>query len=141
MISRSAEYALRAVVSLAAHPDSGCPTARVAQQTQVPRGYLSAKVLPALVRAGLVESSAGRAGGIRLTRSAEEISLLDVVRAVDSSQRLLCCPLGLKSHQHELCPLHRRLDEAAALTERAFAETTVAEILLETPFRPFCESA
>jgi Rrf2 family nitric oxide-sensitive transcriptional repressor len=140
-ISQSAEYALRAVVFLADQPDRALSTAHIAQQTHVPQGYLSTRILPALTRAGLVESNPGRAGGIQLTRSPEKISLLDVVSAVDPSRRLLCCPLGLNSHQHELCALHRRLDEAAALAERAFAETTVAEVLGEMSCKPFSESA
>jgi Rrf2 family protein len=140
MVSRSAEYALRAVVWLAENPDTTLSAARIAQQTRVPKGYLSTKVVPALTRAGLVESNPGRAGGVRLARSPEAISLLDVVNAVDPCRRVLCCPLGLESHQPELCPLHRRLDEAAAMVEQAFAETTVAEMLME-PVKPFCESA
>lgn len=141
MVSQSAEYALRAVVCLAAHNGTPLATARIAEQAQIPQGYLAAKILPALARAGLIESSPGRAGGVRLARAAAEISLLDVIRAVDRTARILCCPLGLKSHAHELCPLHRRLDQAAALAEQAFAETKIAEILVEWPFKPFCESA
>ena len=138
---QSAEYALRAVVWLAAHPDANVGTPEIAKRTQVPPGYMS-KVLQVLARAGLVESSPGRAGGFRLTRAADEISVLDVVTAVDTLERIRRCPLGLKSHRHELCPLHRRLDRVAAMVEQAYAETTIAEIVAEAaPLKALCETA
>ncbi|MEK7732321.1 MAG: Rrf2 family transcriptional regulator, partial [Planctomycetota bacterium] len=55
MISQSAEYALRAVLWLAGHPEATLSTAEIARRTMVPGGYLS-KVLQALARAGLVVS-------------------------------------------------------------------------------------
>ncbi len=142
LISKTAEYALRAVVWLAHTPDSPRGTPQAARATRVPAGYLS-RVLQSLARAGLVESSPGRAGGFRLARSPRQISVLDVVNAVDPVQRVARCPLGLKSHRGgRLCPLHRRLDEAAAMVQRAYAETTIAEILTETsPTEALCESA
>ena len=137
---QSAEYALRAAVWLAAHPDDKVSTPEIAKRTQVPPGYMS-KVLQVLARAGLVESSPGRAGGFRLTRAADEISVLDVVNTVDTLERIRRCPLGLKSHRHELCPLHRRLDRVAAMVEQAYAETTIAEIVAESsPLRALCEA-
>ena len=141
MISRTAEYALRTVIWLAAHPDERVSTARIAEQPQMPKGYLSTKILPALTRAGLIQSTAGRAGGVQLAKAPEEITLLEVIRAVDPSPRVACCPLGLEEHQHELCALHRRLDEAAAMAERAYAETTVAEVAAEhAAAEPLCET-
>ena len=138
---QSAEYALRAVVWLAAHPNDKVSTPEIAKRTQVPPGYMS-KVLQVLARAGLVESSPGRAGGFRLARTPDEISVLDVINAVDMLERIRRCPLGLKSHRHELCPLHRRLDRVAAMVEQAYAETTIAEIVAETgPLQALCETA
>ncbi len=58
--------------------------------------------------------------------------MLDVVNAVEKLERIRRCPLGLKSHRHKLCPLHRRLDQVAAMVEQAYAETTIAEIIAET---------
>jgi len=137
---QSAEYALRAAVWLAAHPDDKVSTPEIAKRTQVPPGYMS-KVLQVLARAGLVASSPGRAGGFRLTRAPEGISVLDVVNAVDMLERIRQCPLGLKSHRHQLCPLHRRLDRVAAMVEQAYAETTIAEIVAESsPLRALCEA-
>jgi Rrf2 family protein len=141
MISQSTEYALRAVVCLAEEPDSRLSTARIAETTRVPPGYLS-KVLQALARAGLVTSVPGRVGGFRLTRSPTSITVLDVVNAVDPVKRIESCPLGLRSHRTRLCPLHRRLDEAAEALERAFAATTIAEIVGEPgPIRALCEAS
>ena len=139
-ISQTAEYALRAVVWLASHPDVNLSTEEIAGATQVPRGYLS-KVLQALARAGLVASQPGRRGGFQLTRPTAEISVLDVINAVDPVQRIESCPLGLRSHIQELCPLHRRLDKALALVEDAFASSTIAELVSEgTRISPLCET-
>lgn len=139
MISQSAEYALRAAVCLASHPAERLSTARVAEETKVPAGYL-AKVLQALARAGLVTSIPGRAGGFVLAREPAAITVLDVVNAVEPVRRIDSCPLGRKSHT-SLCPLHRRLDEAAATVEKAFADTSLAEILSDpSSVRPLCES-
>jgi Rrf2 family protein len=90
------------------------------------------KVLQGLARAGLVVSNPGRGGGFLLARDAERIRVLDVVNAVDGVQRIKKCPLGLRSHGRVLCPLHKRLDEAMAMVEEAFAKSTIAE-LITTP--------
>lgn len=139
MISQSAEYALRAVVCLARDPDARMSTARIADTTKVPPGYLS-KVLQNLARGGVVASVPGRIGGFRLSRSPASITVLEVVDAVDPIKRIEKCPLGLRSHRKGLCPLHRRLDEAAAAVERAYAATTIAEILSDpSSIRPLRE--
>lgn len=54
--------------------------------------------------------------------------MLDVVNAVDPIPRIRKCPLGNPDHM-QLCPLHRHLDDAIALIEREFKQTTLAEIL------------
>lgn len=140
-ISQTAEYALRAVVWLASHPARPLSTSDVARGTQVPAGYLS-KVLQALSRAGIVESRSGRNGGFHLTRVPTKLSVLDVIEAVDPIQRIRRCPLHIRSHAGELCPLHRRLDRALGLMEQAFAESTIAE-LVSSPgdLAPLCDAA
>lgn len=96
-ISQTAEYALRAVVWLAGHAEAAMGTPEIARSTRVPPGYL-AKVLQLLGRGGLVTSAPGRKGGFRLARSAAEISILQVVNAVDPVERIRRCPLGIESH-------------------------------------------
>lgn len=139
MISRTAEYALRAVVCLAAK-DQPLTTQQIAEMTRVPAGYLS-KVLQALGRAELVTSQRGLHGGFTIGRDPTEITVLNVINSVDPIQRIRTCPLGIKSHGGQLCPLHRRLDSAMELVEQAFADTTVAEVLADpSTSRPLCET-
>lgn len=128
MISRTAEYALRAVVWLATTPQTPQTTRQVAEGTHVPRGYLS-KVLQSLAERGIVNSQRGLGGGFVLARPPAELTVLAVINAVDPLERIERCPLNLKSHQTELCPLHRRLDDALALIERTFASCTIAELI------------
>jgi Rrf2 family nitric oxide-sensitive transcriptional repressor len=139
MFSQTVEYALRAVAHLAYEAPSPRTTEQVADATRVPPAYLS-KVLQALSRGGIVKSQRGVGGGISLARPAEELTILEVVNAVEPIQRIRTCPLGLKSHGVRLCPLHRRIDDAMATVEAAFGSTTLAEILAEpTHSPPLCE--
>jgi Rrf2 family protein len=130
MFSQTVEYALRAVACLASSVPDAQTTEQIATITHVPRAYLS-KVLQNLRQAGLVASQRGVGGGVRLTSNPEELTILDVVNAVDPIERIRKCPLGLSSHGFRLCPLHRRLDNALESVETAFAETTLAEVLAE----------
>lgn len=138
MISQTAEYALRAAVCLAAAPDRPQTTPRIAVLSQVPVGYL-AKVMGALARAGIVIAKRGQGGGFMLARPAGELTVLDVVQAVDPIPRIERCPLGLREHREALCPLHQRIDAAYAAIEAALASTTLDQ-LLEGPKgdRPLC---
>ena len=125
LISQTSEYALRAVVWLAARGTQ--TTQQIASGTQVPPGYLS-KVLQALARKGVVSSQRGKHGGFALAISPESLRTLDVIDAVDPIQRIESCPLELESHCEELCPLHRHLDDAIARIQAAFASTTIADL-------------
>jgi Rrf2 family protein len=129
MFSQTVEYALRTVLHLAAAGTS-CTTADIARVTQVPRAYLS-KVIQALSQAGVVRSHRGAGGGVSLAKSAADLTILDVVNAVEPVQRIRTCPLNLPSHGVNLCPLHQRMDRALELVETALRESTVAEVLAE----------
>ena len=135
MISQTAEYALRAIVFLA---DQGEPRTNsvIAKLTRIPEGYL-AKVMQVLSRAKLVHAQRGKQGGFTLASDPASLTLLEVVSAVDPVQRYHECPLGL--HGIHLCPLHRKLDDAARAVEESFGGTTVSE-LLQAPSRskPLC---
>lgn len=139
MFSQTVEYSLRAVCYLASQSPKACTTDEVAGATKVPRAYLS-KVLQSLGRAGVVHSQRGLGGGMTLHKNPKDLTILEVVNAVEPIQRITTCPLGLASHGFRLCPLHRRLDNALAMVEKAFGGTTLAEVLSEpTSSRPLCD--
>src|SRR5262245_3966969 len=140
MLSQTVEYALRAVVQLASIAPKASTTADLAVITQVPPAYL-AKVLQALVRAGIIASQRGASGGVMLAHPADKLTILDIVDATDPIRRIKTCPLDLVTHGTKLCPLHRRLDAALAQVEHAFGSTTLAEVVGDpSRIKPLCET-
>ena len=140
MFSKSVEYALRAVAHLAYESPSPRTTDQIATATRVDSVTYLSKVLQELVRKGVVKSQRGAGGGMTLAKPPADLTILEVVNAVEPIQRIKTCPLGLKSHGVRLCPLHRRMDDALASVESAFGATTLAEILAEpTDSPPLCE--
>jgi Rrf2 family protein len=139
MFSQTTEYALRTVVFLATLRGKPATTKQIAAATRTPEGYLS-KILQALSRAGLVKSQRGLHGGSVLARDPADVTVYDVVTAIAPLPRITTCPLGLKSHGTTLCTLHRRLDDAVAMVERAFRASTIADMLTEaTPSIPLVD--
>ncbi len=135
MFSQTVEYALRAVVCLAAQPDKPMKTHAISDLTHVPVDYLF-KVLQSLARAGIVSASRGKHGGFVLETPADKLTCLAVVNAIDPMPRIRECPLDLPEHEHHLCALHRRIDAAMASVESAMASTTIAEIVADTGNQP-----
>lgn len=140
MFSATVEYAFRAAVFLATRPGQPATTEEVAKRTQVPVAYL-AKILQGLSKAGLVRSQRGVGGGVTLAIHPDELTLLEVLNAVEPLKRITTCPLGLKSHGPNLCPLHLKIDAAYAAVEQAFGSTTLSELLNDSnPVVPLCEA-
>lgn len=150
MFSQTVEYALRAVTYLAKNCESACTTEQIAKATNVPQAYL-AKVLQSLLRSGITQSQRGIKGGIRLARHASELTMLDVVQAVDPIKRIDHCPLPAEDELHELvlhnhthhtlCPLHQRLDDALSAVEKIFHTTTLANLVEAAKAgNPLCHS-
>ncbi|WP_406864788.1 Rrf2 family transcriptional regulator [Streptomyces sp. HUAS MG47] len=82
-ISARADYAVRAALLLADAPEGGPMTAEaIAQAQEIPHKFLEG-ILNDMRRGGLVVSQRGASGGYRLARAAEDISVADVVRAVE----------------------------------------------------------
>jgi Rrf2 family transcriptional regulator, nitric oxide-sensitive transcriptional repressor len=139
MFSQTVEYALRAVVYLAYEAPEARTTEQIHKATLVKKAYLS-KILQGLARKGIVTTQRGIGGGVALAKSPEELTILDVVNAVEPLMRIKTCPLGLQSHGVRLCPLHRRMDMALESVETAFRNSTLAEVLAEpSKSVPLCD--
>jgi Rrf2 family nitric oxide-sensitive transcriptional repressor len=140
MFSQTTEYALRAMACLALRPDQLVPTPILAGQTKVPSNYL-AKVLQQLASAELINGRRGVGGGYQLSRPASQINLLDVINAVGSLHRIKSCPLGLPNHGANLCPLHRRLDEAASKVIDVVQGVTLQDLVSDPrSSKPLCDA-
>lgn len=82
-ISAKADYAVRAAIELSvAEPGTAIPAEQIARAQEIPHKFLEA-ILTDLRRDGLIASVRGAGGGYRLARPAKEITVADVIRAVD----------------------------------------------------------
>jgi Rrf2 family iron-sulfur cluster assembly transcriptional regulator len=129
LLSQTAEYALRAMASLAFEADEGPVRARdLAQRTGIPMHYLS-KVLRRLVLAGLLESQKGQGGGFSLARPPEEIRFEDILVAVDAYTAQGRCAFGWGAcSEAEPCPLHSSWSRLSDAVHYWAATTTLATI-------------
>jgi len=90
-LTRAADYGVRAMIHLAALPaGSRCGVAELAKAADAPEAFLT-KVLQRLVARGLVASRRGPDGGFQLNSAPAEISLLDVVEAIEGPVQLNLC--------------------------------------------------
>jgi Rrf2 family protein len=95
-ISLTVDYALRVVVYLAAiGKDRHIPSSEIAREQKIPPLYVS-KILQCLSRVDIVSTIPGRKGGAKLQRNPDEISVLEVIEAVDGSVPLNRCLINSK---------------------------------------------
>jgi Rrf2 family protein len=82
-VSAKSDYALRALIELAGRPDGDPVSAEeLGRRQEIPHGFLQA-ILADLRRAGIVLSQRGQSGGWRMAKAAAEVTVADVIRAVD----------------------------------------------------------
>ena len=108
-ITKQADYAVRAVLHLAEIKKGGrAPTSKIATEKHIPPSFL-AKIISQLSVAGIVETSRGARGGVALARDPREITLLEVVEAIDGPIHVNecvknpdACPFGGNCKVHEV---------------------------------------
>ncbi|MGW6128676.1 RrF2 family transcriptional regulator [Cellulomonas sp. NPDC055163] len=127
-MSGGVEWALHCCVVLTV-ADEPVPAARLAELHDVSASYL-AKQLQALSRAGLVRSTQGPSGGYVLTRPASEISVYDVVRAIDGSGSAFVCTeirqRGPRAAAPEACATPCVIARTMYAAENAWRESLAA---------------
>jgi len=127
MLSTTAEYALRIMVTLAEADGRALTSEAIADHTCVPADY-AVKILQWLGREGYVRSQRGRGGGFVIARDPGRTTLLEIVNVIDPLQRITSCPLGRPAHQHRLCPLHKQLDDVLKQLEDGLRSMTLENI-------------
>jgi Rrf2 family protein len=127
IFSSATEYAIRGLSELAGrNSDSPVMLDDLVAGTGLPRDFV-AKIFQKLVRAGILRSAKGRGGGFALARPQHEVTLLDIVQAVEGPQLLDACVVGLEKcndtmpcAQHDLYkPIRQRLKDYLTTTTLA----------------------
>jgi Rrf2 family transcriptional regulator, nitric oxide-sensitive transcriptional repressor len=140
LLSDACEYALRAVVWMAQRPEQPQKVRELAEGIHAAPGYL-VKVLQALTKAGILSAQRGSRGGFTLECDPARLTVLEVVNAIDPIERILTCPLGLKSHGKHLCPMHKKIDDAMAKIEASFGSSTIQDLLNQrSRSKPLCDA-
>jgi Rrf2 family protein len=129
MLSQTAEYALRAVLELAAAPgDEPVRVGQLAERLAVPQNYLS-KILHVLAREGVLSSGRGPRGGFRLAVAPDDLTLAEIVAPFDAIEERSRCLLGRpQCGDASPCAAHEQWKEVSGRVRRFFYETTVAAL-------------
>lgn len=128
MFSKTTEYALRASVYLGESAGEFRTAHHVAEATGSPPRYVS-RVLQLLAEAGVAVSQRGPTGGFALARDPSEVTLLQVVSAVEHVECNDKCPLGLTEHTDRRCRLHRVMSDVGSSVRHILGDSTLADIL------------
>jgi Rrf2 family protein len=137
-LSKKADYALMAMKHLALRGDRGSSSAReIASQYNIPIELL-AKVLQRLVRRGLLASHQGTRGGYQLARVPAEISVADVIQAIDGPVSVTACSStdDGSCEQFAKCNVRDPLWRVRERILTALGECTIAELAAEPPPAP-----
>jgi Rrf2 family protein len=129
-ITRQAEYAVRTVYYLAKQePSVSIPTARIAKEQDIPTPFL-AKIVLQLSGVGILHTSRGARGGVRLARPPAEISLLEIVEAVDGPIEINDCVLDESCCQRTpTCPVRHAWSEARAELVKHLSRANFGELV------------
>ena len=133
-LSKKADYALIAMKHLTLHNDSGAASAReIAEQYDIPI-ELMAKVLQRLVRGGLLASHHGTRGGYQLARGATQISVADVIQAIEGPVSVTACSTeDGQCEQYAKCNVRDPLWRVRERILAALGECTIAELAADIP--------
>ena len=129
LLSKRAEYGLMALLHLAGAAAHGRPvsSATIAARHRIPAALLG-KVMQELTRGGLVESTAGAAGGYRLRQAPARVTLGAVIAAVDGPIRLAGCASGCACELRKTCNVRTPLARVSGAVVAPFEQITLADL-------------
>ena len=133
-LTKESEYALLGLAMLAAKgPKEETSLAAIAESQRVPRDFL-AKIFQKMARHGLLASGRGRGGGYALARPPADISMRDVLDAVEGPAKLNECFFwGEHCADDDPCPLHEWMKEVRPAILSVLEEVTLEDYVADSP--------
>ena len=135
-LTRSADYAMRAMLDIAHQTAAEAGRARthkIAQRQDIPPALL-AKLVPLLVRAGLLNSQRGARGGLVLARRASEINMLEIVEAVEGPIAINRCTVTpVQCDKLDNCALHPIWQQAQDYLTQLLQQTSLEDLQAQDP--------
>lgn len=130
MFSTSCHYGLQAMIFIALHAseDENVGLSTIAKEQDIPKHFLS-KILQMLVKHKLLISMKGPTGGFNLNRPADQITLIEVIDAIDGLDVFNKCGIGFKqcSDDHP-CPIHQDFKKVRNRVQELFENKTLQEL-------------
>lgn len=108
MFSKACEYGIRAIIYILSQNSKGKKLGikDICKEIDAPE-FFTAKILQSLVKQGVMSSTKGPNGGFYVEKEQENLTLLDLVKAIDGNQIFEGCGLGLKDcSENNPCPIH-----------------------------------
>lgn len=129
LLSQGSQYAISAVIALSKQPEGETVSAaELARPLNCPAAYLS-QLLSRLKPAGIIKSQRGSKGGVYLARPPKDISLMEVIEAIDGSDFFTKCFLGIEGcGRIEPCPFHEFWSKERTKIQQWLTETSFAEV-------------
>jgi Rrf2 family protein len=105
-LTKRSDYAIRAMLALTMAPEGLLSSRKIAEEMKIPPRFLP-QIMGDLTRAGLVEAHPGRAGGYRLFKKADTVTILTVIEAVEGDpHRQICVMRGTQCGVDGECGVH-----------------------------------
>ncbi|MBN1437641.1 MAG: Rrf2 family transcriptional regulator [Sedimentisphaerales bacterium] len=132
VLRQNTDYAMRLVGHMAAHYSDGAIPVRVMAEEEDVSYQFACKIMQKLHDAGLARSEMGSKGGYSLVRGPGEITLLDVVRAMQGGVTVNRCTCGEEKDmcpRKEICPVNDKLCELQGMVDSYLASVTIQDLL------------
>ncbi len=130
MFSTSCHYGLQAMIYIALYSseDENVDLGKIAKNQDIPKHFLS-KILQVLVKHKLLVSMKGPKGGFKLNAPADEITLIEIIEAIDGLDVFNQCGIGFKQCDDDHpCPIHHDFKPVRDKVEKLFIEKTLKEL-------------
>ena len=125
-ISRQADYAIRVVLDLSLHPDARIR--EVARRQRLSVSYVG-RISQRLARTGILDNKRGRLGCLGLASPPDQISLLDVIEAIDGTAKVDRCLLApIECGREKFCPVNHVGQEILLTTVAKLSSTSFASL-------------